>query len=286
MKDFDLGGGQDLLPRPPWLVGERRWDFQRPLIMGVLNATPDSFSDGGEYITVEAAVARAGELVEQGADIIDLGGASSHPHARPVSLEEELGRVRPIVERLVKEVHLPLSIDTQKPEVAELCLELGVHLINDVSGRPGEEMARLAARHGVPHVIMFNNFTVPRDPAVPLLQAMLEFFRERIALASAAGQSRIILDPGYGFGKTLEENMELLRALSRLHELRRPLLVCTSRKGSLGKIVNEVNPRKRLGATLAASLFAVQQGVHMVRVHDVKEFRQTMRTWLAIGRPG
>ncbi len=274
---------QALLPPPPWRVGAAAWDFREPLIMGVLNATPDSFSDGGEFLELDAALRRADALAAEQADIIDLGGASSHPLAKPVSTEEELGRILPIVERLVGEVPLPLSIDTQKPEVAEACLKLGAHLINDVSGLMQPEMARVAARHRVPLVIMYNNFALPRTPQAPeLMTAMADFFRGRIAQAEGEGLTHVILDPGYGFGKTLEENMTLLRRFAELHALRRPLLVCTSRKGSLGRITGEKDPKRRLPGTLVSSLYAVNQGAHMIRVHDVKEIHQAMRTWRAI----
>lgn len=278
--------GSPILPLPPWQVGGARWDFRHPLIMGVLNATPDSFSDGGEYFSLEAALARARELVEEGADVIDLGGASSHPLASPVSPAEELARIQGIVARLVAEVPIPISIDTQRPEVAEVCLGLGAHLINDVGGLPGPAMAEVAARHGVPLVIMCNNFAHPRPPGLPLLEAMEAFFAERVALAESAGVSRIILDPGYGFGKTLVENLELLRGLSQLRSLRRPLLVCTSRKGSLGRITGEKDPRQRLAGTLASSLYAVEQGAAMIRAHDVRPLGQALRTWSAIREPG
>lgn len=275
-----------LRPAPPWQVGPGRWDFREPLVMGVLNATPDSFSDGGDYLELEAALRRAEVLAAEGADIIDLGGASSHPRARPVSAEEELQRILPIVERLAREAPLPLSIDTQQPTVAEACLKLGASLINDVSGLTDPAMARVAARHGVPLVIMFNNYTVPRrQPPQQLMEELGAFFESRIAAAAAEGAHHLILDPGYGFGKSLAENLTLLRELDALLPLRRPLLVCTSRKGSLGQITGEKRPKHRLGATLASTLYAVRQGAHMVRVHDVHATRQALRTWLAIAQP-
>jgi dihydropteroate synthase len=252
--------------------------------MGVLNATPDSFSDGGEFLEPDAALARARQMAADGADLIDLGGASSHPLAKPVSAQEELERIAAIVERLLREVSLPLSIDTQRPEVAQACLALGAQLVNDVSGLTDPAMARVAGRHGAPLVVMFNNFAVPRRPGEDLMEAMEAFFAERIALAEAAGATRLILDPGYGFGKTLEENLTLLRCLGRLGRFGRPLLVCTSRKGSLGRITGEADPKQRLGATLATSLYAACRGAHMLRVHDVKAFHQELRTWEAIER--
>ena len=269
-------------PALPWRVGGQVWDFQRPLLMGVLNATPDSFSDGGEFVEVEAAMAQARHLAAEGADIIDLGGASSHPLARPTPAQEELERIAPVVERLLRELPLPLSIDTQKPEVAEACLRLGAHLINDVSGLADPAMARLAARHQVPLVLMFNTLTAPKGQGAAFLPSMVEFFRERIARAEAAGARYLILDPGYGFGKTLDENLTLLRGLHHLAPFQRPVLVCTSRKGSLGRITGEKDPKLRLGATLATSLYAVREGAHMIRVHDVQALHQELLTWHAI----
>jgi len=250
--------------------------------MGVLNATPDSFSDGGEFLEVEAAVAHARQLATEGADLIDLGGASSHPKARHTPAQEELERIAPVVERLLKELPLPLSIDTQKPEVAEACLKLGAHLINDVSGLTDPAMARIAARFGVPLVLMFNTLTAPKGEGAAFLPSMAAFFEERIARAEASGARQVILDPGYGFGKTLEENLTLLRGLRRLEPFRRPVLVCTSRKGSLGRITGEKDPKLRLGATLATSLYAVREGAHMIRAHDVKALHQELLTWHAI----
>jgi dihydropteroate synthase len=271
-----------LQPKPPWSVGKHAWDFRRPLIMGVLNATPDSFSDGGEFVEVEAAVAHARQLAADGADLIDLGGASSHPLARPTPAQEELERIAPVVERLLRELPLPLSIDTQKPEVAEACLKLGAHLINDVSGGSDPAMAAVAARHGVPLVLMFNTLRAPKGQGAAFLPSMVDFFRARIAQAEAAGARHLILDPGYGFGKTLDENLTLLRGLKRLGPFARPILVCTSRKGSLGRITGEKDPKLRLGATLATSLYAVREGAHMIRVHDVKALQQELVTWQAI----
>jgi len=266
----------------PWRVGGQAWDFSRPLIMGVLNATPDSFSDGGEYLEVGAAVEHARQLAAEGADLIDLGGASSHPKARPTPAQEELDRIAPVVERLLRELPLPLSIDTQKPEVAEACLKLGAHLINDVSGLPHPAMAELAGRFAVPLVVMWNTLAAAKGQGGGFLPSMVAFFEGRIAQAEAAGARQLILDPGYGFGKTLDENLTVLRGLGRLTPFRRPILVCTSRKGSLGRITGEKDPKLRLGATLASSLYAVRQGAHMIRVHDVKALHQELLTWNAI----
>ncbi|MBI3992493.1 MAG: dihydropteroate synthase [Candidatus Lambdaproteobacteria bacterium] len=274
--------GDSLLPAPPWMLGPHRWDFRVPLIMGVLNATPDSFSDGGEFLRLPQALDRALTLAQEGADVIDLGGASSHPRAAPVSAAQELERIAPVVERLVREVALPLSIDTQRAEVAQACLALGAHLINDVSGRADARMIAVAARQGAPLVITYNNYTVPPPAnAAELVPHMRAFFAERIAAAEAGGALRLLLDPGYGFGKTVQGSLGVLRELPALRPLRRPLLVCTSRKGSLGRITGEADPKRRLGASIATSLFAVTRGAALVRVHDVGQFRQALRAWRA-----
>ena len=281
--------GEMLLPPPrmepaaPWRVGPAEWDFRAPMVMGVLNVTPDSFSDGGQYLDPERAVARALEIEREGAHVLDVGGASSHPHARPVSPHEELARVAPVLERLAGKLGIPVSIDTQRPEVAEGALALGAHLINDVSGLARPDMAQVAARRDVPLVIMHNGWALPpRAPGDALMPGLLAFLRERIALAESLGARRVILDPGYGFGKSLEENLTTVRSLNALRALRRPVLICTSRKGSLGRIVAEPEPGERLGAVLSTSLFAAFQGANLIRVHDVKPFRQALQAWMAV----
>lgn len=281
--------GEMLLPPPvmeptaPWRVGPAEWDFRAPLVVGVLNVTPDSFSDGGRYLDPEKALARALEIEQEGAHVLDLGGASSHPNAPAVSARDEWARVAPVLERLAGRLGIPVSIDTQSPEVAEAALAAGAHLINDVSGLVSPEMARVAARHDVPLVIMHNGWALPaRRPGAAFLPALLEFLRERIALAESHGARRVILDPGYGFGKSLEENLTLVRSLNALRPLRRPVLICTSRKGSLGRLVSEPEPRERLGAALSTSLFAAFQGANLIRVHDVKPFRQALQAWMAV----
>lgn len=252
-------------------------------IMGVLNATPDSFSDGGTFLQPEQAFSHVQSLVEGGADWIDLGGASSHPKGKAVTPEDELMRVLPVLKRILPGLQVPVSIDTQQPFVARACLEAGAQMINDVSGLESDEMALLAGAFDVPLVIMHNGFRVPPEKdASPLMERLLLFFREQIAKATAAGAKKIILDPGYGFGKTLEENMILLKQLPVLNQLGYPLLVCTSRKGSLGKLTGEAIPVNRLAGTLASSLYAVKNGASMIRVHDVKAFHQALSTWQAI----
>ncbi len=277
---------QELQPSPPWQVGAAAWDFRRPLLLGVLNVTPDSFSDGGDYLGVEQAMAHAKSMVAEGADVIDLGGASSHPRAAAVAAQEELRRVLPVLERLTAECGVPISIDTQQPRVAAECLSRGAHLINAVGGLVTLDMAEVAAEHGAPLVVTYNNYTVPKEASgLSFLSDMLAFFDERLEDAAALGVERIILDPGYGFGKTLEENRLLLRSLPMLARFNRPVLVCTSRKGSLGRLSGEAVPRARLGASIASTLYAVSQGAQMVRVHDVKDFHQALLTWSAFVDP-
>ena len=264
----------------PWRVGGVRLDFSQPRILGILNVTPDSFSDGGDYLQPEVALARARQMLAEGADIIDLGGASSHPLARPVSAAQELTRLRPVLEALAGTPGLLISLDTQLPEVAAVCLKLGAHIVNDVSGMTDPAMARVAAEHDAPLVITYNNFNVPKEASgLSFVSDMLAFFDERIEEAEAIGVRRLILDPGYGFGKSLEENLILLRAIPMLHRFGRPVLICTSRKGSLGKLTGEAEPKERLGASLATTLYAVNQGAVLARMHDVKAFRQALTVW-------
>jgi dihydropteroate synthase len=270
-------------PPAPWRVGPAEWSFREPLLMGVINVTPDSFSDGGRYLEPARAVEHARRLEAGGADILDVGGASSHPQAPPVDTGTELGRVEPVVEDLLRETRLLVSIDTCNPVVAEQCVKLGAHFINDVSGLVRPDMARVAAKYGVPLVVTHNGWALPpRPPGLGFMESLISFFRERLKLCSELGVERVILDPGYGFGKTLDENLTLLRSLNTLRQLGRPLLICTSRKGSLGRIVGELDPADRLGATLASSLFAAFQGANLIRVHDVKPLWQALQTWAAI----
>ena len=279
------GGGA---ANPPAML-----DFSRPRIFGVLNVTPDSFSDGGRFLAPEDALAQARRMVAEGADVIDVGGASSHPQAAPVTPDEELRRLRSVLPALVEELGktsgnqtggpVPISIDTQHPKVAEACLAMGAHIINDVSGMTDNAMARVAAAHGAPMVLTYNNFTVPKEASgLSFLSDMLAFFDERLEEAAALGLERVILDPGYGFGKSLQENLILLRSLHMLGRFGRPVLICTSRKGSLGRLTGEAVPSERLGASLATTLFAITQGAVLARVHDVKAFHQALTAWWAI----
>lgn len=256
---------------------------ERTLVMGILNVTPDSFSDGGKFSDPDRAVERAHRMVEEGADIIDLGGESTRPGYTPVPLEEELRRVMPVLERLVQEVSVPISVDTTKAEVARQALECGAHIINDQWAlRADPEMAGVVARYGAPVVLMHNQRgTEYRD----LMGDMVQFFQESIGLAGAAGipREKIIIDPGIGFGKTVEQNLEVLARLEELSCLGLPVLLGTSRKSVIGKTL-DLPVDQRLEGTAATVALGIAAGADIVRVHDVKEMVRVARMTDAIVR--
>jgi dihydropteroate synthase len=269
-------------------------DLSEPRVMGVINVTPDSFSDGGECLSPEAAVARAEALIEAGADVLDVGGESTRPGAPPVPLEEELARVLPVAEVLCQRFPgTPVSIDTSKAEVARRCLEEGASVINDVTALRGDPaMAAVVQEHGVPVVLMHmqgDPRTMQNAPRYgDVVREVKDFFRERLGAAAAAGirEDRVLLDPGIGFGKTLEHNLELLRRLAELDELGRPLVVGTSRKSFLGALSGGAAPAERGPGTLASNLWAVAQGARLLRVHDAQAMRRALDVWKAIaGKP-
>ncbi len=243
---------------------------ERTLVMGILNVTPDSFSDGGKFYDPGVAVVHARRMEAEGADIIDVGGESTRPGHKPVSVEEELERVMPVVRALVGEINVPISIDTTKSEVARQALEAGVHILNDQWAlRADKNIATLAAGYGVPLIIMHNQHgTEYRD----LMGDMVRYFEESIEMAMEAGVPRdnIIVDPGIGFGKTLEQNLEVMRRLRELDCLGLPVLLGTSRKSMIGKTL-DLPPDQRVEGTAATVTLGIINGVDIVRVHDVKE---------------
>lgn len=254
----------------------------RTLIMGVLNVTPDSFSDGGEFLDAEKAIERAIQMVEEGADIIDIGGESSRPGADPVSESEELRRVLPVITALKDVINVPLSIDTFKASVAEKALDAGVQMINDISGLRGDgDMAKLAAERKVYTIIMHMKGTPKTMQANPsydnLMIELVQYFEERIAFAFSAGITRkkIILDPGIGFGKRVEDNFVILNELQTLVDLGYPVLVGPSRKSFIG-LTLDLPENDRLEGTSATITAAVLNGAKIVRVHDVKEMRRVV----------
>jgi dihydropteroate synthase len=272
---------------------QREYDLsQRTLLMGVLNVTPDSFSDGGRFFEWTRAVEHGKRLAEEGADILDLGGESTRPGSRPVSEEEELRRVIPVIEVLRPEISLPISIDTRKAAVAERALQSGADMVNDISAlRFDEGMAEVVSRRRVPVVLMHMRGqpeTMQADTRYEdLVGEIREFFRERIDYAVSRGipRDRIILDPGIGFGKSLEEkhNLILLKELGSFRDLNQPLMVGTSRKGFIGRIL-DLPPEEREEGTLATIVVAVQNGANIVRVHDVRRARRAVQMADAILR--
>jgi dihydropteroate synthase len=261
------------------------FDFgDRSYIMGILNVTPDSFSDGGEYYDLEQAVERAKEMVAQGADIIDVGGESTRPGAEKVTPREELARIKPVVKTLVEEIEVPISVDTYKPEVAQGVLEVGADMINDVRGLQWDaKMAEIVANYGVPVVIMHNGrFNKSKKDIIARIK---NFLRESIRTAKKAGikEENIILDPGIGFGISQFENKEIMRRLSEIKRLGYPVLLGTSRKSMLGEIL-DLPPQERVEGTVATSVIGVEQGVDLFRVHDVAENLQAVKVADAIFR--
>ncbi len=253
-----------------------------PVLMGILNVTPDSFSDGGNFSEPNSALAHAREMRDQGADIIDIGGESTRPGAEKITTQEELNRILPAIQHLIGEgIKLPLSIDTSKAVVADQAVQAGASIINDVHGLQREpEIADVAALYGVPLIIM--HWDKERDPGADIIEELKRFFHTSIAIADKAGVGRdsLILDPGFGFSKTLSENYQILRRLDELGELGYPLLVGTSRKSMLGKLLDL--PPQNLGvATAATSVLAYQAGAHIFRVHDIRENRQALQVALA-----
>ncbi len=259
-----------------------------PKIMGVLNATPDSFSDGGEFNTVESALGQIGLMVSQGAAIIDVGGESTRPGSEPVSETEELKRVMPILEKAVPQFSDTLfSIDTTKYAVAEQALELGTHFINDISGLQREpRLAPLCAKYEAGYILMHsqgNPETMQSDPSYGEVVADIgTFFKEKIAIAEKEGVESIILDPGIGFGKTLKHNIALLNNLETFHSLGFPVMAGASRKSMIGAILNERPVADRLTGTIAVHYHAMMKGANIIRVHDVKEANDSILVYNAL----
>ncbi len=244
---------------------------KRTYIMGILNVTPDSFSDGGDFDSVEKALKHAKEMVEEGADMIDIGGESTRPGHTYVDSEEEIRRVVPVIKALKKEISLPMSIDTYKADVAEKALKLGVEMVNDVWGlRRDENMATVIAKYDAEVCIMHNQDGTEYDKDI--MEAIKDFLNESIKMALDAGvkKEKIVLDPGIGFGKTFEQNLEVLRRLGELRDLGYPILLGTSRKSVIGNVLH-LEPKDRVEGTVATTVLGVRDGVDIVRVHDVTE---------------
>jgi dihydropteroate synthase len=257
--------------------------------MGIVNVTPDSFADGGRYLDPAAAVRQARALAAEGADLLDVGAESTRPGAPEVPAGEERARLVPVLERLLDGPPCPVSVDTSKPEVAEAALELGAHMVNDVTGlAAGPGLARVCAAHGAGLTVMHMQGT-PRtmqaDPRYENLLAEVRAGLERaVAVADAAGlpSDAVCVDPGIGFGKTVAHNLSLLRRLDAFRPIGRPILVGPSRKSFIGALLDDLPPADRLEGTLAACVMAVAAGAHIVRVHDVAAVRRAVRVAEAI----
>jgi len=262
-----------------WKIGDRTVDLsRRGMIMGVLNVTPDSFSDGNEFFEFEAAVERGIQMEAEGADIIDVGGESTRPGAEAVSAEEELRRVIPVIEKLRASTNVAISIDTSKSEVAGAALDAGASIINDVTGGRGDEkMFPLAATRKSAVVLMHMQGeprTMQKNPQYgDVVQEVADFFRQQYSRALECGVEpmRLAFDPGIGFGKTLEHNLSLLKNLDQLREHDRPLVVGVSRKSFLGKLVGSNEIGDRLAPTVALTAILRGRGADVLRAHDVKE---------------
>lgn len=258
----------------------------KPLIMGILNVTPDSFSDGDRYKTIEEIVKKAHQMVGQGADIIDIGGESTRPGSNVISMEDELSRVIPVIERLSTELDVPISIDTYKAEVARRAVLAGAQIINDIGGGKFDpDMPKVMAESGAYVILMHNRMpdltktncitaiTGELTNYSDIVEEVISELQECVNLVKAAGvkDNKIILDPGIGFAKTIDGNIELMRRIGELHVLGYPLLLGVSKKGSIGYLLGGLDVNNRLEGTMAATCFAVSQKVKIIRVHDVLE---------------
>jgi dihydropteroate synthase len=285
----DQSSLQSVIPQSWFLAGGReiRCD-DRPLVMGIVNVTPDSFYDGGRYVTTEQAVAHALDLVEQGADMLDIGAESTRPGAQPVGEQEELARVLPVVAELARRVTIPISVDTTKSRVARLVLETGASIINDVSAlRRDPDMAPVIARYHAGVVLMHMSGAPPsmqdRPHYADVVAEVSRFLDERMQAAVGAGiaKTNIVLDPGIGFGKLLVHNLTLLNHLSCLTMLNRPLLVGVSRKSFIGHLIDRSVGDREWG-TAAAVALAVDRGAQILRVHDVAAMADVVKVAAAV----
>ena len=274
-----------------WKTARRTIPFDRPLVMAILNVTPDSFSDGGAYLSVDKALTQAEKMIGDGADIIDVGGESTRPGSRPVDDDEEIRRVVPVITAISKRFDTPISIDTTKPKVAERSVEGGAEIINDISGlRFDERIAEIAASSNAGLVLMHSRGTFETLHTQPTVEDIFaevaEDFQRAISTANSHGvkNEQIALDIGIGFGKTYGQNLELLAKLDKLAEefLEYPMLVGASRKSFIGKILGDSPPSERLGGSIAAAVIAVMNGAKIVRVHDVKETVTAIKVAAAI----
>lgn len=266
----------------------KQLDLGSPQVMGILNLTPDSFSDGGRFLDPETGLRHALDMVREGAAIIDIGGESTRPGAQSVSAEEELDRVIPVIERLAQAIPVPISIDTNKPEVMREAVAAGAGLINDIMALQAPTAAETAAALKVPVCLMHMQGvprTMQQDPHYEdVVTEVRDFLAERVEVCEAAGirRDRLLLDPGFGFGKTLGHNLSLLKHLQRLESLGLPLLVGISRKSMIGSLLEGVPVERRVVGSVAAAVVAVMQGAAIIRVHDVAETVEAVKVAAAV----
>jgi dihydropteroate synthase len=277
---------------PDWQL--RNYTFtwgQRTYLMGVLNVTPDSFSDGGQFNTIDAAIAQARNLVESGADVLDIGGQSTRPQAEQISVDEELQRVLPVIKAVRQSIDLPISIDTTRATVARAAIATGADLVNDISaGTFDPDMLSTVAELGVPIILMHIRGTPKTMQQLTdyedLIPDIIAFLRQRIDAAISAGipPDQIAIDPGIGFAKTYFQNLEILSRLPEFQTLHCPILVGPSRKSFIGHVLNQPNPQERVWGTAAACCAAISGGANILRVHDIREMRDVCRMADAIWR--
>jgi dihydropteroate synthase len=258
------------------------FDLKRPLIMGILNITPDSFSDGGQYLTLDEALKRAHQMIEEGVDIIDIGGESTRPGSEPVSADEELKRITPIIEALKKKSDIAISVDTYKPQVMKVVIGMDVAMINDVYALSQSGAIDIIKQSHVGLCLMHMQGTpktMQQNPHYKNVVSEVKLFLEARAkhlMSEGIDKSRIILDPGFGFGKTFEHNIELLQQLESFQTLKLPLLVGLSRKSFIRKILNG-DYDDHLSGSISAAIFSVIKGAKILRVHDVKETKSALK---------
>lgn len=275
-----------------WQTSRRKLLLDRPLVMGILNVTPDSFFDGGEFLSVDDALRQAEKMITEGADIIDIGGESTRPRSTHISAEDEARRVVPVISSLAKRFDIPISIDTTKSIVARQAIEAGAEIINDISGlRFDEDVARVAEESNAGLILMHSRGsfeTIHTEPPVDdIVIEVIAGLRRSTQLAKTQGvnDEQIAVDIGIGFGKTIEQNLELLAKLDKIvAEFKDyPMLVGASRKSFIGKILGDVPPSERLGGSLATALIAVRNGASILRVHDAKETVAAIKVFTRIG---
>lgn len=269
-----------------FLCGKFKFDLTRPLVMGIVNVTPDSFSDGGHHASTQAAIVHARRLIAEGADILDVGGESTRPGAAMVDEQEELDRVLPVIEGL-RDIPVPISIDTYKPAVMRAALAAGASMVNDVNALQSEGAIDAVLSSDAAVCLMHKQGNPDTMQHRPVYRNVMEevgaFLRERIAVLEAAGvtRERIVIDPGFGFGKSLEHNLELLRHLDALNDMGVPILAGLSRKSMLGAITGR-DVGDRVAASVAAAMLATQRGAAIVRVHDVRETVDALKILQAV----